>query len=211
MKALVTGGNGFIGRYMVEQLLARGDEVRVIGRNDYRELRALGVACFRADLAAEAPIDAALAGCDVVFHVAAKAGIWGDWSDYYRNNVSATQHLLKAAVRAGVPRFVFTSSPSVVFGEESVEQADESWPYPARYLAPYPHTKALAEQWVLRQREILTTAIRPPLVWGPRDTNILPRLIDRARQGRLRQIGDGSEPGRCHLCRKCRRRASGRR
>lgn len=192
MKALVTGGNGFIGRYVVEQLLTRGDEVRVIGRNDYPELRALGVACFRADLAAEAPIDAALRGCDVVFHVAAKAGIWGDWNDYYRNNVSATQHLLKAAVRAGVPRFVFTSSPSVVFGEESVERADESWPYPTRYLAPYPHTKALAEQWVLRQRAILTTAIRPPLVWGPRDTNILPRLIDRARQGRLRQIGDGT-------------------
>ena len=192
MRALVSGGNGFIGRYIVEQLLARGDEVRVVGRGDYPELRAMGVLCVRADLAAEQPVAAALQGCDVVFHVAAKAGVWGEWADYYRNNVSATQFILRQAVRANVPRFVFTSSPSVVFGEESVEGADESRPYPARFLAPYPHTKALAEQWVLRQTDIMTTAIRPPLVWGPRDTNILPRIITRAKAGRLRQIGDGT-------------------
>jgi nucleoside-diphosphate-sugar epimerase len=192
MRALVTGGNGFIGRYIVEQLLARGDEVRVVGRNRYPELEALGVACYQADLAAEDAVGVALHGCDAVFHVAAKAGIWGAWQEYYRNNVSATQHILKQAVRAGVSKFIFTSSPSVVFGEEQVEHADESRPYPARYLAPYPHTKALAEQWVLRQRDILTVAIRPPLVWGPRDTNILPGIVARARSGRLRQIGDGT-------------------
>ena len=192
MRTLVTGGNGFIGRYIVEQLLARGDEVRVVGRGAYPELMALGVACYRADLAAEDSVAEALHGCDVVFHVAAKAGVWGAWQDYYRNNVSATQFILRQAVRAGVPKFVFTSSPSVVFGEESVENADESRPYPAHYLAPYPHTKALAEQWVLRQTDILTTAIRPPLVWGPRDTNILPRIIARAKARQLRQIGDGT-------------------
>lgn len=192
MRTLVTGGNGFIGRYIVEQLLARGDEVRVVGRGAYPELAALGVTCYRADLAAEDDVQAALHGCDVVFHVAAKAGVWGAWQEYYRNNVSATQFILRQAVQANVPKFVFTSSPSVVFGEESVENADESRPYPTRFLAPYPHTKALAEQWVLRQREILTTAIRPPLVWGPHDTNILPRIIARAKAGRLRQIGDGT-------------------
>jgi len=192
MRALVTGGNGFIGRYIVEQLLARGDEVRVVGRGDYPELRAMGVICTRADLAAEQPISAALQGCDVVFHVAAKVGVWGEWSDFYRNNVTATQFILRQAVQAGIPRFVYTSSPSVVFGEESVDGADETLPYPKRFLAPYPHTKALAEQWVLSQRDILTTAIRPPLVWGPRDTQILPRIISRAKSGRLLQIGNGT-------------------
>ncbi|HEU4323139.1 MAG TPA: NAD-dependent epimerase/dehydratase family protein [Roseiflexaceae bacterium] len=195
MIALVTGGNGFIGRAIVEQLLARGDRVRVVGRSDYPELRALGVECLRADLSeseAAGPLRAGLRGCDVVFHVAAKAGIWGDWQDYYRNNVTATQRLVRAAVAAGVPKLVFTSSPSVVFGEESVEGADESRPYPRRYLAPYPHTKALAEQYVLRQTDILTTAIRPPLVWGPRDANIIPRILARARAGRLAQVGDGT-------------------
>lgn len=191
MKALVTGGNGFLGRYIVEQLLARGDEVRVAGRGDYPELRALGVACFQADLAAEADLSAALRGCDAVFHVAAKAGIWGSWEAFYRNNVSATQHILRAAVRAGVPKFVYTSSPSVAIGESDLHGADEAAPYAERYLAPYPHTKALAERFVLAQRGILAVAIRPHLIWGPRDPHIVPRLLARARAGRLRRIGDG--------------------
>jgi nucleoside-diphosphate-sugar epimerase len=192
MRALVTGGNGFIGRYIVEQLLARGDEVRVIGRNNYPELHAMGVECFKVDLAAEQNCMPALQGCDAVFHVAAKAGIWGDWNEYYHNNVTATQHILRSAVRASVPKFIYTSSPSVVFGEESVEGDDESRPYPERYLAPYQHTKALAERWVLRQNDILTVAIRPPLVWGPRETNLIPGIIKRAKRGQLRQIGDGT-------------------
>lgn len=194
MRALVTGGNGFIGRYIVEQLVTRGDEVRVIGRNAYPELATLGVACFRADLTSSdvAPLQHALHGCDTVFHVAAKAGVWGAWDEYYRNNVSATQRLVRAAVHAGVPKFIFTSSPSVVFGAESISGADERQPYAARYLAPYPQTKALAERYVLQQQEIMVTAIRPHLVWGPRDPHILPRMIVRARSGRLRQVGDGT-------------------
>lgn len=192
MQALVTGGNGFIGRYIVEQLLARGDRVRVLGRRAYPELVALGVPCFAVDLAAQEDCQAALRGCDVVFHVAARAGVWGDFDDFYRTNVTATQYILRAAVQAGVPKFVYTSTPSVVIGDEDLEGADESLPYLPRYLAPYPATKSIAERFVLAQTEILTTAIRPHLVWGPRDPHIFPRLIARARSGRLRQIGDGS-------------------
>lgn len=192
MNALVTGGNGFLGRYIVEQLLARGDSVHVVGRSNYPELAALGVRCFRADLADEAELGAALRGREVVFHVAAKAGVWGSWNDFYRNNVSATQHVLRAAVRAGVPKFVYTSSPSVAIGATDLAGADESTPFPARYLAPYPHTKALAERFVLAQRELATVALRPHLIWGPRDPHIVPRLLERARTGQLRQIGDGT-------------------
>lgn len=192
MNVLVTGGNGFLGRAIVEQLLARGDSVRVVGRGDYPELRALGVACFRADLAAEHDLSAALRGCAAVFHVAAKAGIWGDWAEFYRNNVSATQHVLRAAVRAGVPKFIYTSSPSVAIGAHELRGADERTPYPARYLAPYPATKALAERFVLARRDIATVALRPHLIWGPRDPHIVPRLLARARAGRLRRIGDGT-------------------
>ncbi|NCC33803.1 MAG: NAD-dependent epimerase/dehydratase family protein [Chloroflexia bacterium] len=195
MLTLVTGGNGFLGRYIVEQLLARGDRVRVLGRNPYPELEALGVACVRADLSSPdvaLPLAKALQGVEVVFHVAAKASVWGTFDQFYVNNVTATQRLVRAAERAGVPRFVYTSSPSVVIGETDLEGADESTPYPERYLAPYPATKALAERFVLTRSELATVAIRPHLIWGPRDPHIFPRLIARARSGRLIQIGDGT-------------------
>ncbi len=195
MLALVTGGNGFVGRYIVEQLLARGDSVRVVGRGEYPELVAMGVSCIQANLAApdsNTALARAMRGVEVVFHVAAKAGIWGSFDEFYRNNVSATQRVVRAAERAGVPKLVYTSSPSAVIGEEDLAGADESTPYPERYLAPYPQTKALAERFVLAREEIATTAIRPHLIWGPRDPHIIPQLLERARKGRLVQIGDGT-------------------
>jgi nucleoside-diphosphate-sugar epimerase len=195
MITLVTGGNGFVGRYIVEMLLARGERVRVIGRGSYPKLEAMGAQCFQVDLSAPESaigLGKALAGVEVVFHVAAKAGIWGTFEDFYRNNVTATQRVLRAAVRAGVPRFVYTSSPSVVIGEVDLEGADESTPYPERFLAPYPHTKSLAERFVLARQDIATTAIRPHLIWGPRDPHIFPRLLARARKGRLVRVGPGT-------------------
>lgn len=128
----------------------------------------------------------------MIYHTAAKAGVWGKGDDFYQNNVTATQRLMRAAIRAEVPKFIFTSTPSVVIGEEDIAGGDESLPYRDRYLAPYPWTKALAERYVLAQTELLATAIRPHLIWGPRDPHILPRLFQRARSGRLRRIGDGT-------------------
>ncbi|NTW02634.1 MAG: NAD-dependent epimerase/dehydratase family protein [Oscillochloris sp.] len=195
MIALVTGGNGFVGRYIVEMLIARGDRVRVIGRGRYPELEALGAQCFQVDLStveAAIGLGQAMAGVEVVFHVAAKAGVWGTFEDYYRNNVTATQRVLHAAVRAGVPKFIYTSSPSVAIGTSDLEGADESTPYPEHFMAPYPHTKSLAERFVLSHKDIASAAIRPHLIWGPRDPHIFPRLIARARKGRLMRIGDGT-------------------
>ena len=195
MQTLITGGNGFVGRYIVEQLLARGDRVRVLGRGSYPELAALGAECVRADLAApdtSGALASAMRGVEVIFHVAAKAGVWGSFDDFYRNNVTATQRVVRAAERAGVPKLVYTSSPSVAIGEADLEGVDESTPYPERDLAPYPQTKAMAERFVLARTELATTAIRPHLIWGPRDPHIFPRLLARARSGRLAQIGDGT-------------------
>lgn len=195
MTTLVTGGNGFVGRSIVEMLLARGERVRVIGRHRYPDLEALGAQSFQVDLSvSDSPfsLSTALAGVEVVFHVAAKAGFWGTFEDFYRNNVTATQRIIRAAVRAGVPKFVYTSSPSVAIGAEDLEGVDETTPYPDHFLAPYPHTKSLAERFVLARQDIATTAIRPHLIWGPRDPHIFPRLIARARRGLLPQIGPGT-------------------
>jgi len=144
VKALVTGGGGFLGGVIVRQLRERGFAVRSFSRGDYPELERLGVEQLQGDLADRAAVERAAVGCDVVFHVAAKAGIWGSYADYHLANVIGTENVLAACRKNGIGRLVFTSSPSVVFDGRDVEGGDESLPYPARYEANYPKTKALA-------------------------------------------------------------------
>jgi 2-alkyl-3-oxoalkanoate reductase len=195
MKALVTGGGGFLGLYIVEQLVARGDRVRVLCRGNYPALARLGVECVSGDLRDPAAVIKAAAGIDTVFHAAAVAGIWGPWKHYYSINTQGTQNVIDACRAQSVARLVFTSSPSVVYDGRDHCQADETLPYPSRYLCHYPHTKALAEKAVLAangRHGLLTTALRPHLIWGARDGHLIPRLIARAKAGRLRLVGDGS-------------------
>ncbi|MFI4875184.1 MAG: NAD-dependent epimerase/dehydratase family protein [Blastopirellula sp. JB062] len=194
MRALVTGGGGFLGRYVVELLLARGDQVRVLGRRDYPDLAAQGVECLRGDVSDLDAVTAACAEQDVVFHTAAIAGIWGRWQDFYQTNVVGTQNILAGCRKRQVRKLVFTSSPSVTFDGADQNGVDETAPYPNRWLAHYPHTKALAEQQVLAAHQpgsLLTCALRPHLIWGPRDQHLIPRLIQRAQSGKLRIVGDG--------------------
>ncbi len=194
MKALVTGGGGFLGRYIVEQLLERGDEVVVAARGNYPELVAMGVELVRGDLADAATAQKACDGVDIVFHVAAKAGLWGAWDDFYRPNVVATKNLLEACKTKGIGKFVFTSSPSVIFDNQPHTGCDESHPYPEHYESFYPQTKAMAEQLVMKANcdALLTVSLRPHLIWGPRDAHILPGIIARAKEGKLIQVGDGT-------------------
>lgn len=194
MNALVTGGGGFLGRYIVEQLLERGNTVTVFARGEYPELQDIGARLARGDLQDAGAVKQACAGMDVVFHAAAKPGVWGAWDSFYIPNVIGTQHILQACQAQRVPKLVFTSSPSVIFNNAPQEGCDESVPYPAKYENFYSHTKALAEQMIVRanSEELLTVALRPHLIWGPRDAHLLPRLIDRARSGKLVQVGDGT-------------------
>jgi nucleoside-diphosphate-sugar epimerase len=195
MRALVTGGGGFVGGAVVSALLARGDDVSSVARGAYPDLIARGVTVHRADLASADLTDLTevLDGVDVVFHVAAKAGIWGSDADFVRSNVTATSSLLAACTRAGTPKLVFTSTPSVVHAGRDIEGADESLPYAATYSEAYPRTKAEAERLVLaaNSSSLSTVALRPHLVWGPGDTQLVPRIISRARSGHLRFPGDG--------------------
>jgi len=191
MRSLVTGGGGFLGGAIVRRLRARGDEVRSFSRGDYPELRSLGVEVIRGDLADSAAVLSAVQGCDVVFHVAAKAGIWGPHEDYYRANVIGTQNVIAACYRGHIDRLVYTSSPSVVFNGQDMEGVDESAPYPRHFEASYPQTKAQAEKLVLKANSdaLATVALRPHLIWGPGDQHLVPRIIARAKVGALRRIG----------------------
>lgn len=193
MKALVTGAGGFLGRYLVEALLAQGSEVRTLGRGEYPFLQRPGVENIRGDIRDRQATVAACQGMDVVYHAAALAGIWGPWNDFYSINVQGTRHILAGCQEHGVPKLVYTSSPSVTFSCEPQEGIDESTPYSETWLCYYPQTKALAEQEVLaaNRPELLTCALRPHLIWGPGDQHLIPRLIARARSGRLRRVGDG--------------------
>lgn len=121
MRALVTGGGGFLGSAIVRQLRSRGDQVVSFSRGAYPELEALGVEQRHGDLATlDAVVDAAK-GCDIVFHVAAKAGIWGSFEEYYLANVTGTQNVIAACRIHSINRLVYTGSPSVVFDGSDVE------------------------------------------------------------------------------------------
>lgn len=182
-------------------LRARGDDVRSLQRGEYPKLAALGVEAVRGDLADKNAVRAAASGCDVVFHVAAKAGVWGKAEDYELSNVAGTQHVIDACLEESVSRLVHTSTPSVTFDGHDAKNADETLPIPAEHLHHYPRTKAEAERRVKSANAtphkkgggvLLTTSLRPHLVYGPGDPHILPRLVQRARAGRMRIIGDGT-------------------
>jgi nucleoside-diphosphate-sugar epimerase len=194
MKALVTGGGGFLGKAIVERLLRRGDEVTCLARGNYPELRKLGAATLKGDIVDAHTVELASEGHDIIFHVAAKTDIWGDYNDFYSINVTGTENIIAACRKNGIPRLVYTSSPSVVFQGGDMEGVNESTPYPDRYDAPYPETKAIAERKVMRAngKTLATVALRPHLIWGPGDPNFFPRLIERRKTGRLFRVGKKS-------------------
>ena len=198
MHALVTGGGGFLGRYIVEQLIARGDRVRSFGRRAYPELEAIGVEVVRGDIQDRSAVVAACAGIDCVFHTAAIAGIGGPWELFRDINFHGTEKLIDACRSVGVTRLVYTSSPSATYAGEEQCGIDESCGYDVDWLADhgahYSRAKALAEQAVLAANggTLKACAIRPHLIWGPRDQHLIPRLIARAKSGRLRRVGDGT-------------------
>lgn len=193
MKAFITGGGGFVGSAIVRQLVDNGVEVAVFGRNHYPHLEKLGVCQFQGDILDSDLLIRFMQGYDTVFHVAAKAGIWGPKYEFEQTNVTGTRNVLGACFANGVHSLVYTSTPSVVFNRKDINGADERLPYAQRFLCYYASSKAVAEQMVLASNsEILKTcAIRPHLVWGPGDPHLIPRLIARGKAGKLKQVGNG--------------------
>ncbi len=189
-KVLVTGGGGFLGGAIVKLVVERGDHVRSFSRSYYPKLASMGVEQFQGDVADKTSVEKACKEIDLVFHVAAKAGVWGKYSDYYRTNVTGTQNIIEACKKHNVSKLVYTSSPSVIFDGTDMEGVNESYPYTGKYNAHYPKTKAVAEQAVRAAGDsLLTVILRPHLIWGPGDSHIVPRIISRSKQ--LVIVGNG--------------------
>ncbi|MFC1523784.1 NAD-dependent epimerase/dehydratase family protein [Thermodesulfobacteriota bacterium] len=192
-KAIVTGGGGFVGLAVVRKLIEQGVETGVIGRGVYPEVEKLGARVFRGDIRDSSFMRKSCRGCDTVFHVAAKAGIWGSWNDYYSINVTGTENVISSCRDNDITTLVYTSTPSVVFSGVDLCGVDEAFPYAKKFLCHYAHTKVIAEQKILAANsdQLHTAALRPHLVWGPGDTNLIPRLLDRGRRNVLKQVGPG--------------------
>jgi len=189
----VTGGGGFVGRKVVERLLGRGYTVRSFGRKPQPELEALGVEVHCGDLTDAEAVETACEGRDAVFHVAARAGVWGSWNDFYRPNVEGTKHVVAACQKHRISTLVYTSTPSVVFNRKPIVNGDESMPYGSSWLCHYAHTKAIAEEIALaaNSETLRVVALRPHLIFGPGDPHLLPRVIESAVAGRLKIVGSG--------------------
>jgi len=194
MNVLVTGGTGFLGRRLVARLIAAGDRVTVLGRTPAPDLEAQGVRFVRASLDEPAAVSSACADVEVVFHTAAKVGVWGRYEDFFRTNVLGTRALLQGCRAHGVQRFIHTSTPSVVYNGQPLANANESLPLTTDCPSPYPLTKAIAEREVRAANSdaLRTVALRPHLIWGVGDPHLVPRVLARARAGRLRIVGDGT-------------------
>ena len=192
-KVLVTGAGGFLGGYIARDLISAGYEVYSFSRNHYDSLVKLGVTQRLGDLSNYNDVEAALLGMDAVIHTASQVGMWGRYEDFYKTNVTGTENVIRACHKHHISKLVYTSTPSVAFGEKSLCNVDESIGYPVRYLSMYAETKAIAEKMVLMANTgpLSTVAIRPHLIFGPGDLNLVPRVVEAAIAGRLKIIGNG--------------------
>ncbi|MDA8744115.1 NAD-dependent epimerase/dehydratase family protein [Rubripirellula amarantea] len=195
MRILVTGCGGFLGSEIVRQCLSRGDNVIGLSRRSYPHLIDAGMIERRGDLADREFVVGACQDVDAVIHTAAVAGVWGKADYYERNNVTATRNVIDACRANEIRHLIFTSSPSVTFAGDHQRGIDETAPYPDRWLCHYPRTKAIAEQAVMSADEpggLRTVSLRPHLIWGNNDPHLLPRIVAKAKSGRLRIVGEGN-------------------
>lgn len=206
--AFVTGAGGFLGKAICLRLLAAGIKVTGFARGHYPELEALGVAMKQGDLVNKEQLQQAMQGCDIVFHVASKAGVWGDRDSYFCPNVKGAANVIAVCKALKINKLVYTSTPSVTFAGQDESGIDESTPYASTFLNYYAHSKAIAEKMMLDANQVSevsventeetqmitpyalkTVALRPHLIWGPGDPHLVPRVLERGRLGKLKLVG----------------------
>ncbi len=190
MKVLVTGASGLMGRAVASALIERGDDVTVTQR------RPSGLGCREVlgDIVDVDTLRTATAGQDAVLHLAAKVDVVGPWAQYERINVEGTRSLVQACRAARVPRLINISSPSVAHAGSALVGAGAGPADPESARSNYSRSKALAEQIALAadSPDLAVLCLRPHLVWGPGDTQLIEPILARARAGRLPLIGGGT-------------------
>ncbi|MCL1079987.1 NAD-dependent epimerase/dehydratase family protein [Parashewanella spongiae] len=189
--AFVTGAGGFLGQVICRRLLAVGIKVTGFARSLYPELEQLGVTMIQGDLANKSAVISAMKNCDMVFHVASKAGVWGSKASYFEPNVNGTENIVAGCQQHEIKYLIYTSTPSVTFAGIDESGIDESAPYATKFMNHYGHSKAVAEQYILESNSesLKTVALRPHLIWGPNDPHLIPRVLERAKSGRLKLVG----------------------
>ncbi|PKG78084.1 3-beta hydroxysteroid dehydrogenase [Shewanella sp. Actino-trap-3] len=190
-KVFVTGAGGFLGFAICQRLLAAGIEVVGFARSNYPKLVELGVDMRQGDISDFDSVKQAMKGCDLVFHVASKAGVWGSKQSFYSPNVDGATNVVKACKALDIHNLIYTSTPSVTFAGADENGINESAPYASQYLNYYGESKAIAEKNILAANtaSLRTTALRPHLIWGPNDPHLVPRVVERAKAGRLKLVG----------------------
>ncbi|MGI9643484.1 MAG: NAD-dependent epimerase/dehydratase family protein [Acidimicrobiia bacterium] len=189
MKVLVTGATSLLGAETVKRLLVAGHEVRTFQRNP----SSLDTDEVLGNIDDEDAVQAAANGVDAIVHLAALVGVTGQWDDYHRVNVMGTRRVVAAARTNNVERLVYVSSPSVAHAGSSLAGAGADPADPDRARGNYARSKAMAETHALGTHSgAAVVAIRPHLVWGPGDIQLVGRIVDRARAGRLAHIGTGT-------------------
>jgi len=191
-RVLVTGGRGLLGNAVIDDVLARGWHVSCLQRSPSGKVDGERVREILGSVTDRVAVDAAIAECDAVVHLAARVGIDGGWRDFESVNVEGTQVVLDAAQRASVSGFVYVSSPSVAHAGKPLVGAGADPADPRTARGHYARSKAMAERIVLDQSAVPVVAIRPHLVWGPGDTQLIERIVQRARAGRLFLIDGGN-------------------
>ena len=189
MRVLVTGASGMLGRGVAQALIDRGDDVRVLQR------RPSGLACdeILGDVADRDAVRRAVTGVDAVVHLAAKVDVVGPWAEYERANVVGTRTVVDACRDERVQRLVHVSSPAVAHAGDALVGAGAGAADPVAARGFYARSKAIAEVEALAAdgTQLPVLAIRPHLVWGPGDTQLVARIVARGRAGRLPLIGTG--------------------